>query len=93
VRNEDRFDITLALLELVFVRFSTALYPQAFMPAAIALLTPFSPVTMTSDAVRALLSHATVEFINILGLVAFVITFFALSAAAYLRRIEGGYAE
>ncbi|MBI4257317.1 MAG: ABC transporter permease [Thaumarchaeota archaeon] len=91
VRNQDRFDVSLALLELFFIRFSTALYPQAFMPLAAGMIAPFSPVTMTSDAVRAILGHGTIDLLGVAGLLAFVISMLALGAAIYLRKIEGGY--
>ncbi|MBI2184367.1 MAG: ABC transporter permease [Thaumarchaeota archaeon] len=91
IRDEDRFDVTLALLELFFIRFSTALYPQTFMPLAASVVAPFSPVSMTSDVVRSILGHGTVDLTVMLGLVAFVVSMLALGAAMYLRKIEGGY--
>ncbi|MAH21598.1 MAG: hypothetical protein CMO12_02160 [Thaumarchaeota archaeon] len=91
IRNQNRFDITLALLELFMIRFSTALYPPVFMPSAVATVSVFSPVTLTSDAVRAVLQGGEASFLGVGGLIAFVIVFFAASTAFYFKRIEGGY--
>src|SRR5881396_2952376 len=52
VRSANRFDVTLALLELAVSRASTALYPLAFMPSYVAAFAPYSPVTFAADSMR-----------------------------------------
>ena len=90
VRNANRFDVVLALIELAIARASTALYPIAFMPSYVAALAPFSPVSFAADSTRAALIGASLDLVSLAGLVAFVVIFLGLGAAFYFRRVEGG---
>src|SRR2546429_4929912 len=90
VRSANRFDVTLALLELAVSRASTALYPLAFMPRYVAALAPFSPVTFAADSTRAALSGSSLDILGLGGLLAFVAIFLGLGATFYFRRLEGG---
>lgn len=90
VRSANRFDVTLALLELAVSRASTALYPIAFMPGYIQVLAPFSPVTFAADSARAALTGFPLDLPAFAGLLGFVIIFLGLGSAFYFRRLEGG---
>lgn len=90
VRNANRFDVLLALIELAIARASTALYPIAFMPSYVAALAPFSPVTFAADSTRAALIGSSLDLASLTGLIAFVVIFMGLGAAFYFRRVEGG---
>ena len=90
VRSANRFDVVLALIELAIARTSTALYPIAFMPAYVAALAPFSPVSFAADSTRAALVGFSLDLPALAGLVAFVVVFLGLGAAFYFRRLEGG---
>jgi len=90
VRSANRFDVTLALLELAVSRASTALYPLAFMPAYVAAFAPYSPVTFAADSARDILEGASLNLLGIAGLLAFVAVFLGLGATFYFRRLEGG---
>src|SRR5690349_20283598 len=65
VRSANRFDVTLALLELAVSRASTALYPLAFMPTYVATFAPYSPVTFAADSARAALVGANLDILGI----------------------------
>jgi ABC-2 type transport system permease protein len=90
VRNEERFDIMLAFIELATVRFSTALYPWRAMPYYVSAISGFSPVTSAAQIVQSSLFISIIDFASWGSLLAFVFTFFALSSAFYYKRIEGG---
>lgn len=90
VRSANRFDVTLALLELAVSRASTALYPLAFMPEYVKAFAPYSPVTFAADSARAALTGASFDALGIAGLIAFVAIFLGLGATFYFRRLEGG---
>jgi ABC-2 type transport system permease protein len=90
VRSANRFDVTLALLELAVSRASTALYPLAFMPSYVRAFAPFSPVTFAADSARAALTGTSFDVLGVAGLVAFVAIFLGLGATFYFRRLEGG---
>ena len=90
VRSANRFDVTLALLELAVSRASTALYPIAFMPAYVQALAPYSPVTFAADSARAALTGFPLDVPALAGLVGFVVIFLGLGSAFYFKRLEGG---
>ncbi len=90
VRNANRFDVILALLELAVSRASTALYPLNFMPVYVKALAPYSPVTFAAQSTRAALTGPGLDLTNLAGLIAFVVIFLGLGAAFYFRRLEGG---
>jgi len=90
IRNEERFDILLAFVELLTVRFSTALYPWRAMPYYVSAVSNFSPVTSTAGIIQSSLFNSLTNFVGWGTLLAFVFTFFALSSAFYYKRIEGG---
>ncbi len=90
VRSANRFDVTLALLELAVSRASTALYPLAFMPGYVAAFAPYSPVTFAADSARDVLEGTGLNLLGIAGLLAFVAIFLGLGATFYFRRLEGG---
>ena len=90
VRSANRFDVTLALLELAVSRASTALYPLAFMPAYVAALAPYSPVSFAADSARNALTGTGFDILGIAGLLSFVAIFLGLGATFYFRRLEGG---
>lgn len=90
VRSANRFDVTLALLDLGVTRASTALYPIAAMPAYVKALAPFSPVTFAASSTRCALTGSTLDLVSLAGLFAFVVIFLGLGASFYFRRLEGG---
>lgn len=90
VRSANRFDVTLALLDLGVTRMSTALYPLTKLPGYVRPYAPFSPVTFASESVRDALVGTSFNTLNIIGLVAFVVVFIVLGATFYFRRLEGG---
>lgn len=90
IRNEERFDILLSFIELLTVRFSTALYPWRAMPYYVSAVSNFSPVTSTAGIIHSSLFNSLTDFTGWGALLAFVFAFFTLSSAFYYRRIEGG---
>jgi len=90
VRSANRFDVVLALLELAVSRASTALYPIIAMPAYVAALAPFSPVSLAANSARDALTGAGLNVTGFAGLIAFVVIFLGLGAAFYFRKLEGG---
>lgn len=90
VRSANRFDVTLALLDLAVSRASTALYPIAFMPIYVKIFAPYSPVTLAANSTRSALTGSGLDLISLAGLISFVVIFLGLGAAFYFRRLEGG---
>jgi len=90
VRSANRFDVVLALLELAVSRASTALYPIVAMPTYVAVLAPFSPVSLAANSARDALTGAGLNVAGFAGLIAFVVIFLGLGAAFYFRKLEGG---
>jgi ABC-2 type transport system permease protein len=90
IRNEERFDILLAFIELLTIRFSTALYPWRAMPYYVSMVSAFSPVTSAAQAIQSKLFYSVTDFTSWGTLLAFVFIFFAVSSAFYYKRIEGG---
>ena len=90
VRSANRFDVVLALLELAVSRASTALYPAIAMPFYVAILAPFSPVSLAAGSARDALTGGAINVAGVAGLVAFVVIFLGLGAAFYFRKLEGG---
>ncbi|MBO3804011.1 MAG: ABC transporter permease [Candidatus Brockarchaeota archaeon] len=90
IRNEERFDILLAFIELFTVRFSTALYPWRAMPYYASAVSAFSPVTSAAQVIQSSLFNSTTDLAGWGNLLAFVFAFFAISSAFYYKRIEGG---
>ncbi len=94
IRNANRFDIMIALAELATVRVSAAIYPLAFMPAALQPVASYSPVTSASDLVRAIfLPGYSAGIYQTAILLLFVGIFFGLGSAFLFRKIEGGRFE
>jgi len=90
IRNEERFDILLAFIELLTVRFSTALYPWRVMPYYVSAVSTFSPVTSAAEIIQSSLFNSMTDLMGWGSLLTFVFAFFALSSAFYYKRIEGG---
>jgi ABC-2 type transport system permease protein len=90
----DRFDVVMGALDAFIVRLSTALYPQAFMPKPIALLSQFNPLTYASDLFRWSLNFNTQFLANpttaVIVLVIFLTTFNVSGVVIYERSLEGG---
>ncbi|HZW85424.1 MAG TPA: hypothetical protein VFE91_05945, partial [Nitrososphaerales archaeon] len=91
IRNENRFDVVIALAELATVRVSAAIYPLAFMPAPLQPVAAYSPVTSTSDLIRAIILPGYQAGVSeTVTLLLFVGIFFGLGSAFLFRKIEGG---
>jgi len=90
VRSANRFDVMLALLDLALTRVSAALFPLIKLPSYVNRIAPFSPVTLTADNVRDILTGAQFSYVELAGLLAFVAVFLGLGASFYFRRLEGG---
>jgi ABC-2 type transport system permease protein len=90
VRSANRFDVTLALLDLAVTRVSTALYPLTKLPLYVRPIAPYSPVTFASTTVYDALVLTSLNAADLAGLIAFVAVFIVLGATIYFRRLEGG---
>ncbi len=90
VRSANRFDVTLALVDLAVSRVSTALYPLQKLPGYVQPLAPYSPVTYASESIRDALVSTSLNTTQLAGLLAFVAIFLVLGATVYFRRLEGG---
>jgi ABC-2 type transport system permease protein len=90
----DRFDIIMGALDAFIVRLSSALYPQAFMPGPIAVLSQFNPLTYATDLFRWSLNFNTSYLANpglaIIVLIVFIVTFNFAGIIIYERNLEGG---
>ena len=93
IRNENRFDVVIAMAELLTVRVSAALYPLVYMPRAIQPVAFVSPVTSTSDILRAIVLGNPSGPEDPVLLLAFVAIFFGLGSAFLFRKLEGGRFE
>jgi ABC-2 type transport system permease protein len=90
VRSANRFDVTLALVDLAVGRASTALYPIGALPLYARYIAYVSPVSFASDSTRSALIGTSYNLVSLSALVAFVVIFLGLGAAFYFRRLEGG---
>ena len=90
VRSANRFDVTLALLDLAVTRVSTALYPLVKLPVYVRPIAPYSPVTFAQQSVYSALVGTSLNITELAGLLAFVAIFLVLGATIYFRRLEGG---
>lgn len=94
LRSGDKFDIIMGALDAFIVRLSSALYPQAFMPKPIAILSQFNPLTYASDLFRWSLNFNTQYLANpttaVIVLVLFLTTFNVCGVLIYERSLEGG---
>jgi ABC-2 type transport system permease protein len=93
IRNENRFDVVIAMAELATVRVSAAIYPLYFIPQAIQPVAAYSPVTSTSDLIRGIVLGFPTGPTDPIVLVLFVAVFFGLGSAFLFRKIEGGRFE
>jgi ABC-2 type transport system permease protein len=94
IRNANRFDIVIALAELATVRVSAAIYPLEYIPKALQPVATYSPVTSTSDIVRAIfLPGYSAGVYEVVVLLLFVAVFFGLGSAFLFRKLEGGRFE
>jgi ABC-2 type transport system permease protein len=93
IRNENRFDVVIAMAELATVRVSAAIYPLAYMPQAIQPVAAYSPVTSASDIIRTIVLGSPSGPAEIITLLLFVGIFFGLGSAFLFRKIEGGRFE
>lgn len=93
IRNENRFDIMIALAELGVVRISAAIYPLVFMPAAVRPVATYSPVTSASDLIRTIILGSPSSAVEPISLLLFVAVFFGLGSAFLFKKIEGGRFE
>jgi ABC-type polysaccharide/polyol phosphate export permease len=76
------------------VRLSSALYPQAFMPGPIAVLSKFNPLTYATDLFRWSLNF-DMKFLSdpvvaLIVVVLFLMTFNFTGVIIYERSLEGG---
>jgi ABC-2 type transport system permease protein len=94
LRSGDKFDVVMGALDAFIVRLSSALYPEAFMPRPIAILSAFNPLTYASDLFRWSLNFNTHFLANpvtsIVVLIIFLATFNVAGIAIYERNLEGG---
>lgn len=90
IRNENRFDVVIALAELATVRVSAAIYPLTYIPRALQPAAANSPVTSASDIIRAIVLGSPAGAYEPLVLLLFVVVFFGLGSAFLFRKIEGG---
>jgi ABC-2 type transport system permease protein len=90
----DRFDIIMGALDALIVRLSSALYPQAFMPGAIADLSSFNPLTYATDLFRWSLNYDVKYLANpvvaLVVVLVFLMTFNFFGVVIYERTLEGG---
>lgn len=93
IRNENRFDVIIAMAELATVRVSAAIYPLAYMPGVIQPVASYSPVTSASDLIRTIVLGTSSATYEIVVLLLFVGIFFGLGSAFLFRKIEGGRFE
>ncbi len=94
LKSGDKFDIVTGALDAFIVRLSSALYPQAFMPGPIAIMSKFNPLTYATDLFRWSLNY-DIKFLSnpavaVLVLVIFLMTFNFTGVVIYERRLEGG---
>jgi ABC-2 type transport system permease protein len=93
IRNENRFDVVIAMAELATVRVSAAIYPLNFIPQAIQPVASVSPVTSTSDMIRGIVLGFPSGVNDVVELALFVAIFFGLGSAFLFRKLEGGRFE
>ncbi|HXW37139.1 MAG TPA: ABC transporter permease [Nitrososphaerales archaeon] len=93
IRNENRFDVIIAMAELATVRVSAAIYPIQYIPSLIRPAASVSPVSSASDIIRTIVLGSPSSAENILLLLMFVAIFFGLGSAFLFRKIEGGKFE
>lgn len=93
IRNENRFDVVIAMAELATVRISAAIYPLYFIPQAIQPVAAYSPVTAASDLIRGVVLGYPAGLSELVVLLLFVGVFFGLGSAFLFRKIEGGRFE
>ncbi len=93
IRNENRFDVIIAMAELATVRVSAAIYPLYYIPKAIQPIAAFSPVTSASDLIRFLVLGTVTSLDATVELALFVAVFFGLGSAFLFRKLEGGRFE
>jgi ABC-2 type transport system permease protein len=93
IRNENRFDVVIAMAELATVRVSAAIYPLNFIPQAIQPVASVSPVTSTSDIIRGVVLGFPTGPNDVVELLLFVAIFFGLGSAFLFRKLEGGRFE
>jgi ABC-2 type transport system permease protein len=93
IRNENRFDVVIATAELVTVRVSAALYPLVFIPRVLQPIAAVSPVSSTSNILRAIILGGPSSLSSVVLLLAFVGIFFGLGSAFLFRNLEGGRFE
>lgn len=93
IRNENRFDVVIAMAELATVRVSAAIYPLYFMPKPLQPVAAVSPVTSASDLIRAIVLGSPAGISETIVLILFVAIFFGLGSAFLFRKIEGGRFE
>lgn len=93
IRNENRFDVVIAMAELATVRLSAAIYPLSYMPQLLQPVAAYSPVTSASDLVRWIVLGAAPAPYETIFLIMFVGIFFGLGSAFLFRKIEGGRFE
>src|SRR5207247_8212097 len=78
IRNENRFDIVIALAELGMVRVSATIYPLQFMPRVVQPIASYSLATSASDLVRTIIPRSSSSVLEPLPLLLFVGVFFVL---------------
>ncbi len=93
IRNENRFDVVIAMAELATVRVSAAIYPLYYIPKVIQPAAAVSPVTSASDLIRLLVLGTPTGAYELVELALFVAIFFGLGSVFLFRKLEGGRFE
>lgn len=93
IKSHDKYDIFLGVFNALIVRFSTTLYPMAYMPQAYSTIARINPLTFAADMFRwgaGVESYFTNPWISIVGLFLFFFTFVFAGVTFYERKLEGG---
>lgn len=93
IRNENRFDVVIAMAELATVRVSAAIYPLYYIPKEIQPIAEYSPVTSASNLIRLLVLGTQTSLYETVELALFVAVFFGLGSVFLFRKLEGGRFE
>jgi ABC-2 type transport system permease protein len=93
IKSHDKYDIFLGVFNALIVRFSTTLYPMAYMPQAYSTIARINPLTFAADIFRwgaGVESYLTSPWMPMLGLFLFFLTFVFAGITFYERKLEGG---
>lgn len=93
IKSHDKYDIFLGVFNTLIVRFSTTLYPIAYMPEAYSTIARINPLTFATDMFRwgaGVESYLASPWMPMLGLLLFFLTFAFAGITFYERKLEGG---